>query len=259
MAEPIRTLIVDDDPLARKRMRRFLGGDPEIEIVGEAADGAAALEILEGEELDLLFLDVQMPQIDGFGVVDRLRQERMPSIVFASAHVEYAVRAFEACALDYLLKPFDQERFALALARAKTSVRMRSQDADPRISALLDFVQHPARPAYPEVLAIKVGDQYRFTPVSEIRYVTAEDNYVRLHLGGSERLLHKTLTEMESQILDPATFLRIHRSTLVNVSQIAAAEPLFHGEYSVILQDGTRLVCSRRYRPKLQERARFMS
>jgi two-component system LytT family response regulator len=257
MTEAIRTLVVDDDALSRQRIRAFLEREADIEVVGECADGAEAIPRIRAERPDLVFLDVQMPGVDGFGVVEAIGAERMPVTVFASAYVEFALRAFEAYALDYLLKPFDEERFGRALARAREAALSRRTTHDPRLDALVRFLQAPARPEYPQLMAIKSGDQYRFVEVADIDWIEADGNYIRLHLGKQERLVHKSLQEMEEHLLDPAKFVRIHRSTIVNLSRIASVEPLFHRELSVALKDGTRLVCSRRYRPRLQERVYF--
>jgi two-component system LytT family response regulator len=260
MTELIRTLVVDDDPLSRKRILAFLEREEDIEVVGECADGEEAIPRIRAERPELVFLDVQMPRVDGFGVVEAIGAERMPVTVFASAYVEFALRAFEAYALDYLLKPFDEERFQRTLARARAATRSRREvreARDPRLDALVQFLQAPARPEYPQLLAIKTGDQYRFVEVADIDWIEADGNYIRLHLGKQDRLVHKTLSEMEERLLDPSRFVRIHRSTIVNLARIASVEPLFHGELSVALKDGTRLVCSRRFRPRLQERVYF--
>lgn len=261
MTEPIRTMIVDDDPLSRRRTRALLEEDEEIEIVAECGDGEEGVERILGERPDLLFLDVEMPKLDGFGVVEKVGAERMPVVVFASAHVEYALRAFEAYALDYLLKPFADDRFEVALERAKQQVRVRNPGVDPRMHALVEYLRdrEPQRASYPEVLAIKAGGQYVLVRAEEIDWIEADGNYAKLQVQKSPRLINKTLTELETKILDPAHFVRIHRSTIVNLSRIASIEPLFHGELSVALRDGTRLVCSRRYRQKLQERVYFTS
>ena len=257
MPDRIRTLIVDDDAVSRQRIRALLEREPDVEVTGECADGAEAIPRIRAESPDLVFLDVQMPNVDGFGVVEAVGAGGMPVTVFASAYVEFALRAFEACALDYLLKPFDEERFAKALDRAREAVRARRGAADPRLDALMQFLQSPGRADYPQLLAVKTGDQYRFVDVADIDWIEADGNYIRLHIGKSERLVHKTLTEMEDRLLDPQRFVRIHRSTIVNLSRITHVEPLFHGELSVALKDGTRLVCSRRFRPRLQERVYF--
>ncbi|HEX2079947.1 MAG TPA: LytTR family DNA-binding domain-containing protein [Longimicrobium sp.] len=257
MAALIRTLVVDDDPLSRKRIRGLLEREDDIEVVGEAGDGDEAIPLIREEQPDLVFLDVQMPRVDGFEVVQAIGADRMPVTVFASAYVEFALRAFEAYALDYLLKPFDEERFGRALARARDAARARHAARDARLEALLKYLQTPAHPEYPQLLAVKSGDQYRFVEVPDIDWIEADGNYIRLHIGKQERLVHKTLTEMEENLLDPSKFVRIHRSTIVNLSRIAMVEPLFNRELSVVLKDGTRLVCSRRYRPRLQSRVYF--
>ncbi len=256
---PIRTLVIDDDPLSRKRIRTLLAQDPEVELAGEYVNGIEGVSGIRAEHPDLVFLDVQMPELDGFGVVEAIGAERMPVVVFASAHVEFALRAFEAYALDYLLKPFDEERFRGALDRAKKQVRMRSPGMDPRMTALVQFLQQPRKPQYPEVLAIKTGGQYPLVRVEDIDYIEADGNYARLHVQKTPRLLNKTLTELENNLLDPSKFVRIHRSTIVNLSRIVSMEPLFHGELSVVLRDGTRLTCSRRFRQNLQEHVYFTS
>lgn len=259
MSERIRTLVVDDDPLARKRVRSLLEDDPEIELVGECANGREGVERIHADEPDLVLLDVQMPELDGLGVVKEVGAEKMPVVIFASAYAEFALRAFEAYALDYLLKPFDDERFRSALERAKEQVRLRKPELEERLGALLDFLKRPESAAYPEVLAIKSGDRYPLVKIQEIDYLEADGNYVRLHLGGAEKLINKTLTELEKKVLDPKSFVRIHRSTIVNLDRIASVEPLFHGEYSVTLRDGRQLVCSRRYRHNLRDRIYFTS
>jgi two-component system, LytTR family, response regulator len=259
MTQPIRTLVVDDDPIARDRILALLDDEPDIEVVGHCADGIEAIPRIRRERPDLLFLDVQMPQVDGFGVVDAIGAAQMPVTVFVSAYVDFALRAFDAYALDYLLKPFDAERFGVALARAREAVRSRRPEGDPRLEALLTFMHSSARPAYPDTLAVKAGDQFRFVAVSDIDYIEADGNYIHLHIQQTRRVVHRSLKEMEERVLNPETFVRIHRSTIVNVSRIAFVEPLFHGDLSVALKDGTRLVCSRRFRSRLEERVHFTS
>jgi two-component system LytT family response regulator len=259
MSDLIRTLVVDDDALSRNRIRSLLERETDIQLIGECVDGGEAIPRIREEKPDLVFLDVQMPRVDGFGVVEAIGAERMPVTVFASAYVEFALRAFEAFALDYLLKPFDEERFHVTLERAREATLVRRSSRDPRMAAFVDFLQAPQKQEYPDLIAVKSGDQYRFLEVQDIDWIEADGNYARVHVQKQQRLLHKTLTEMEERLLDPARFVRIHRSTIVNLSRISAVEPLFHGELSVILKDGTRLVCSRRFRPKLQERVYFMS
>ena len=257
MTGAIRTLIVDDDALSRERIRTFAATHPALAIVGECADGAEAIRAITGLRPDLVFLDVQMPEVDGFGVVEEVGAANMPVTVFVSAHVEFAIRAFDAYALDYLLKPFDEERFRIAATRAEEAVRARQGRQDPRIEALLAHLKTPER--YPETLAIKSGGQHRFVPVADIDYIEADGNHIRIIAEKTPRIVNRSLTEMEERVLDPRRFVRIHRSTIVNLSRIAFVEPLFHGDLSVVLRDGTRLTCSRRYRARLQERVHFTS
>lgn len=259
MPDVIRVLIVDDDVLARKRIRTLLADDPEVRIIGECASGREAVDSLREESPDLLFLDVQMPEVDGFGVVEAIGAEQMPVVVFVSAHMDFALRAFDAYALDYLLKPFEDERFARALERAKKQVRARAPEQDQRIDALVEYLRQPTRPVYPEVMAVKSGGQYHLLRVEEIDWIEADGNYVAIHAGKTRRLLNRTLTELEKKVLDPARFVRIHRSTIVNLARIVGVEPLFHGEYDIVLGDGKRLTCSRRYRHNLQDRVFFTS
>jgi two-component system LytT family response regulator len=256
----IRTLIVDDDVLARKRVRSLLESDPAIRVVGECASGREAVTVIREDRPDLVFLDVQMPELDGFGVVEEIGADRMPVVVFVSAHVDFALRAFDAYALDYLLKPFDDERFRTAVGRAKRHVAaQRGPETDVRLGALVEFLQAPQKPTYPDVLAVKSGTQFHLVKVDDIDWVEAEGNYVALHAAKTRRLLNRTLTELEKKVLDPARFVRVHRSTIVNLARIVAVEPLFHGEYALVLTDGTRVTCSRRYRHNLQERVFFTS
>ena len=259
MSAPIRVLVVDDDPLSRERIRELLATEADVEVVGECPDGGRAVAAIREQAPDLVFLDVQMPGMSGLEVVAEVGAERMPLVVFVSAYADFAVRAFDACALDYLLKPFPDDRFQAALARARDQLRLRQRGQDPRLDALLELVRRPQQQEYPEALAVRSGEQYTLVRVQEIDWIEAEGNYARLHVGASTRLISQTLTQLETRILDPKRFLRIHRSTIVNLERIVALEPLFHGEYSVRLRDGTRLVCSRRHRQKLQERIYFTS
>jgi two-component system LytT family response regulator len=259
MGEMIRTLVVDDDALSRNHVRGLLEREDDIELIGECVDGSDAIPRIRNEKPDLVFLDVQMPRVDGFGVINAIGAQSMPVVVFATAYAEYALRAFEAFALDYLLKPFDDDRFRVTLQRARRAVRLRHSGGDPRVDALVNFLGAPQQPQYPALIAVKSGDQFRFLEVKDIDWIAADGNYVRIHIDKSQRLLHKTLTELEERLLDPANFVRIHRSTIVNLTRIGAVEPTFHGALSVILKNGTRLDCSRRYRHHLEERVYFMS
>jgi two-component system, LytTR family, response regulator len=245
----IRTIIVEDEPLARDRLRTLLEDEPDIEIVAECADGATAVVTIRDEEPDLVFLDVNMPELDGFGVLEQLGADAVPAVVFVTAYDHFAVQAFDAHALDYILKPFDEDRFRTALDRARTALRVRaSQDIDTRLAALLGDLR---RPRHLERLAIKSGGKIVFIRTDEIDWIGAEGNYARLHTGTRSHLLRETMSMLESK-LDPDRFLRIHRSTIVNTESIAELEPLFQGDYVVILRDGTRLTSSRGYRSNLQ-------
>jgi two-component system LytT family response regulator len=247
----IRTLIVDDEPLGRERIRSLLGHDPDIEVVGECGDGRQAIAAIEDLQPDLLFLDVQMPEIDGFAVLEAIRPERMPSVVFVTAYDRYAVKAFEVHALDYLLKSFDRERFQAAVGRAKDRVRRaREGQVTDRIAGLLESLQE--RQKFLTRILVRSSARIIFLPVDELDWAEAADNYVRLHAGKDAHLVRETLQAFARR-LDPATFLRIHRSTLVNVNRIRELRPLFHGDYAVRLKDGTELTLSRRFRASLSE------
>jgi two-component system LytT family response regulator len=247
----IRTLIVDDEPLARQRLRRLLDADADIAVVGESGDGEQAVADLRALRPDLVFLDVQMPVLDGFGVLQALNDTPLPVVVFVTAHDRYALKAFEVHALDYLLKPFDKARFAVALERAKTQVRQGSA------AALSERFQELLRSAgdrrhVPERLMVKSGGRIYFVRIDDIDWIEAAGNYVRLHVGTEAHLLRDSLTALEAK-LDPRRFVRIHRSTIVNLERIRELQPAFHGDYVIILQDGTELALSRGCRDKLEE------
>jgi two-component system LytT family response regulator len=245
----IRTLIVDDEPLGRERIRTLLGDDAEIEVVGECSDGKQAVAAIERIGPDLVYLDVQMPEMDGFAVLDSIASERMPAIIFVTAYDRYAVQAFEVHALDYLLKSFDRERFHAALRRAKEQIRgSREVLWNERLTGLLEDLQ--ARQKHLTRLVIRSAGRIFFLRVEEIDWLEAADNYVRIHVGRESHLVRETLQSLEGR-LDPSKFLRIHRSTLVNVDRILELQPLFHGDYVVKLLDGTELSLSRTYRERL--------
>jgi two-component system LytT family response regulator len=247
---PINVLIVDDEPLARERIRALLERDPDVVVAGECSDGEEAVAAIRSLAPDLVFLDVQMPEKDGFDVVREVGASAMPTVVFVTAYDQYAVRAFDVCALDYLLKPFDEDRFAQALARAKTQARgdVRGDVLQRRMLALVEEMR--ARSRYLDRLMIKAGGHLFFLKAEEIDWIEAEGNYVRLHVGEASHLLRETVVGLEAQ-LDPGRFLRIHRSTIVNLDRVREIQPLFHGEYRVVLHDGTKLTLSRGYRDRL--------
>ena len=246
---PIRAAIVDDEPLARRRIRHLLNEAPDVEVVAECANGKDAIESLEGSPPDLLFLDIQMPEIDGFDVLQAIGVGHVPAVIFVTAYDQFALRAFEAQALDYLLKPFDDERFGAALERARERIRQQhGGDLDRRLQALLENVRGDH--GYLRRLVVPSGHRNIFVRTEHIDWIEADRNYVRLHVGGRAYLLRENLTHIAS-VLDPATFCRIHRSTIVNIDRIQAVESLFHGEYLVVLQDGTKLTSGRSYRSGL--------
>ena len=247
----IRTLIVDDESLARERIRDMLASAAQVEIIAECANGREAIEAIQTLSPDLVFLDVEMPGIDGFGVLEALSPAQIPTIIFVTAYDQYAVRAFEVYALDYLLKPFDQERFEKALDRAKSQLSSeRSEDLSQRILNALEEIK--TRPVHLERLVIKMNGHVFFIKAEEIDWLEAEGNYVRLHAGKESYLLRDTISALESQ-LDPKKFIRVHRSAIVNIDRITELQPWFHGEYRIILREGVQLTLSRTYREKLHD------
>jgi two-component system LytT family response regulator len=232
----IRALLVDDEPLARSNLKILLRNDSEIEIIGECDSGAEALVAIREKSPDLLFLDVQMPECDGFDVLEMLGGDLPPAVVFVTAYDQFALRAFEAGALDYLLKPFDNARFHRALDRAKEKVAHRKS---------------PAKPL--ERIVIKETGQVFFVETSDIDWIEAADYYSCLHVGTKTHLLRRSMSELEQE-LDPAVFCRIHRSSIVNIARVDALKLNSEGEYEVVLNQGMRLRLSRRYRKQAQLR-----
>jgi len=247
----IRALIADDEPLARKFIRRMLKDDRDVQVVGECSNGKEAVAMIRKQNPDVVFLDVQMPEMDGFAVLETIGIERLPEIIFATAYEQYAIRAFELHALDYLLKPFDQARFKEAIKHAKERFRSVRQDGGQmQISALLETIKN--KPQYLDRLVIKAGGRITFLSTDEINWIEADDKYVHLHTAKISPMVRQTLSAMETQ-LDPGKFRRIHRSVIVNVERIRELQPLFSGEYSILLEDGTKLTLSRNYKDKLFE------
>jgi two-component system LytT family response regulator len=249
MGEParIRTLVVDDEPLAREGLRMLLAQDPDVELIGECADGRAATAAVRRLRPDLLFLDVQMPEMSGFDVLAELAapdDAELPAVIFVTAYDRYALRAFEVHALDYLLKPFDDERFGRALERGKAYVRSSRAAALTRhFAALFDNHVAPA-PRSPDRIAVKDRGRLVFVPVDAIDWIGAEDYYAELHVGGSTHLLREPLCELEVR-LDPNRFVRVHRSAIVNVTRVREVESSTRGDAALVLEDGTRLRLSR--------------
>ncbi len=241
----IRTLIVDDEPLARERLRSLLEQEADIEIVGACGEGRQAVAMIGDLAPDLVFLDIQMPGLDGFGVLQSITDRPLPAVIFVTAYDQYALQAFDVHALDYLLKPFTARRFQKALQRARLDVKREAPEGHPverRLLNLLDDLGGERR--YTKRIVVKSSGRIHFVKVDEIDWVEAEGNYVRLHIGPHSHLLRETMKGMEAA-LDPEKFIRIHRSTIVNTERIKELQPLFHGEYAVLLYDGTRLVASR--------------
>ena len=246
----LRTLIVDDEPVARRRMRRLLRAERDVDIVGESSNGAEAVEAIRATSPDVVLLDVQMPELDGFGVVRALSPGRLPEIIFVTAHDRYAVRAFEVHAVDYLLKPVDPDRLAGALDRARARLVARSQGPlDPRLLALLDDLASERR--YLTRMPVKSEGRVLVVDLAEVDWIGAADNYVVLHVGQQEHVIRETMGRLERE-LDPDRFVRIHRSAIVQIDRIAELQPDFHGEFTVRLRDGTTLTLSRTYRAKVE-------
>lgn len=250
--QKIRAIIVDDEPYARRGIRNELASEPDIEIVAESPNGKAAVTDIQKLKPDLLFLDVQMPGLDGFGVLDAIADEPLPVIIFVTAYDQYALQAFDYHAVDYLLKPLDTERFQAAIKKARTYIQSKdTTELTQRLVSLLE--SRRGEQQYVARLAIKSSGRVSILKVEEIDWIEADDNYVQLHVGNHVHMLHETLTCLERK-LDPGRFLRIHRSRIVNVERIKELHPLFHGEHILVLQDGTRLASSRNYRDRLFER-----
>ena len=249
MRERIRAVIADDEPAGRRAIHLLLSKDPEIEIVGQARSGEETVHTILKSQPDLLFLDVQMPEIDGFEVLQAIGVGRVPAVVFVTAYDQFALRAFEAHALDYLLKPYDDERFAAALQRARERIRQHQQgDVDRRLLALLKEARGDR--GYVQRLVVPSGQRSVFIRAEQIDWIEAERNYVRLHVGGQSYLLRENVSRIAAS-LDPAAFCQIHRSTIVNIDRIQAVESLSNAEYLIVLHDGTKLSSGRKYRGNL--------
>jgi two-component system LytT family response regulator len=246
----IRTLIVDDEPLARQRLRQLLMDEPEVQIAGECSNGLEAVATIRATRPGLIFLDIKMPELDGFGVVNSIEEGAMPVIVFVTAHDEFAVRAFEIHAADYLLKPFNRDRFRTALRRALERARRRDDGAlEERQSALLKEL---ASARSGDRLIVKSGGRITWVRTEDIHWIEAADNYVELHLDEKSHLLRETLNAIEAR-LAPDDFIRISRSVIVNRSRVRELQRLFYGGYAVVMQNGAKLTLSRRYRDKLKQ------
>lgn len=247
-----RVVIADDEPLGRARLRMLLADEPWIEVVAECADGPATIAAIGKFDPGLVFLDVQMPGGSGFDVIDAIGAARMPFVVFVTAFDRYALRAFDVHALDYLLKPFDRDRFREALGRAREQIDRRSNgDLERRLLALVSDLKPGPQPL--ERFVIKSAGRVFFVRAAEIEWIEAAGNYVKLHVGSETHVFRETMNALEAK-LDPAVFFRIHRSHIVNIERVRELEPWFNGEYVVFLTSGARLTLSRGYREKMQDR-----
>lgn len=245
----MQVLIVDDEPLGRKMVRRMLEPYPEVEIIGECESGEEAINVIESKHPDLIFLDVQMPEIDGFAVLSKISQEKFPLIIFVTAYDEYALRAFEVNALDYLLKPYDRKRFDQAFQRAYNQfTNQKDHLVNERIISLLSESRSPQQ--FTERFVIKNSGRIFFLDVEEIMWIEADGNYVFLHTLHKKHIFRETISSLESK-LNPAKFRQISRSTIVNLNFIKELQPFFRGNYKIVLQDGTELKLSHRYRNNL--------
>src|SRR5262249_17604875 len=251
----IKTLIVEDEPIARRNLRALLRGYPEVELIGECGSGAEAVKVIRTDPPDLLFLDVQMPEMNGFDVLKQIDLAIIPAVIFVTAYDQYALKAFDVQALDYLLKPFDDERFAQAIGRARTQLEQRpTSGLKERLRALLEGEEQPSsarRPAHEEKFLIKSASRVFFLRAEEIDWIEAADYYVCLHTGGQSYVLRRTMADMETR-LDPAHFCRIHRSTIVNISRIREVQARPGGEYVVVLADQTELRLSRSRKEQIE-------
>ena len=249
---PIRTLIVDDEPLARRRIRRLLAGDPEVEVIGEYGEGASAAAALQQDTPDLVFLDVQMPGADGFDVVAAAPAGRQPVVIFVTAYDEYAVRAFEVHAVDYLLKPLDRARFAEALLRAKTRVQLGRVGVGKESNRLATLLEELGRrQTYLKRVLVRSRESFIFVEIDQVHWIRAAGKYLELHVGSKTHLVRQRLHILENR-LDPDRFVRTHRSTIVNVRRIKELQPAFHGNYVIVLDDGTEVPLTPGYRARLQ-------
>lgn len=248
---PIRTIVADDEPLARKKLRMLLDAEAGLEVVAECADGQQTIAAVHAHKPQLLLLDIRMPDADGFQVLSQIPRDEMPIVVFTTAYDQYAIRAFEAHALDYVLKPFDEERLHHAIERVRSELvksngHRRDQIID-REPAIRGTSQHVDRR-----LVIKTGGRVVFLDLDEVDWIEAAANYVKVNVGKDSYLLREAISRI-SEKLDPGRFVRIHRSTIVNIGKIKELQPCDSGEYIAILKNGKGLSCSRTYRTQLQQ------
>jgi two-component system LytT family response regulator len=250
--ERIRVLVVDDEAPARQRLVDLLRKDPQVAGIAEAQEGLSAVDAIQQQQPDLVFLDVQMPELDGLGVIDAVGAEQMPLTVFVTAYDQHAIRAFEANALDYLLKPFSDERYEATMARVRARVDGRSiREFGQRVLRMVSIAPPADRPL--DRLVVKSGGTTRFIRVADIDWIEAAGVYVNLHVAGKELLYRAALNELAAR-LDPLRFVRVHRSAIVNIDSIVQLEPISHGEFEVVMKNGSRSRVSRTYRAQLEKR-----
>jgi len=253
----LTALIVDDEPLARERLRTLLATEPDLEVIGECVNGREAVAAVKKQRPDLLFLDIQMPELDGFQTLAQLASP-LPAVIFVTAFDEHAVKAFEVHALDYLLKPFKPARLRAAIARAREQLGAKKSGGDDTSRRLLELLEERAAATKAEYLvriAVRDRDKVHFVKTASVDWIEASGNYLVLHVGKENHVLRETLTSLEGQ-LSPKEFFRINRSALVNVDRVRHVEPAFNDEHIVVLADGTKLTLTRGLR-ELQERLRF--
>lgn len=245
----MRVLIVDDEPIARRGLRRLLGAEPDVEIVGEAGSGTAAVAAIAELQPDLVLLDIQMPEMGGLEVVATVGPANMPAVVFVTAYDKYAVDAFDLNAADYVLKPVDPERLSRALARARQRLVAGDRfDLEERLLRVLERT----RPVQPERLVVRSAGRIQFVEAEDIDWISAEDNYVRIYAAGRTYLMRETVGGMEAR-LDPARFVRIRSSTIVRIARIREIRPLLNGTFELQLHDGTRVTSARRFRDRIEK------
>jgi len=243
----MRAIIVDDEPLARERIRTLAAADGDVDVVAECGDGMSALRAIEQHRPDLLFLDIQMPEMDGFEVLQAL-DHAPPAVLFITAYDQYAVRAFDVAAVDYVLKPIDPDRFRAAVARAREKLAAPAAPK-PALTALLEHVR--AEPRFQERFVVRTSDQLSFVRTADVEWIEATGNYVRLFAGGRTHIVRDTMKAVEAR-LDPARFVRIHRSVIIQVDCIASMQPYFHGEWIITMRDGARFTSSRSYGDRIR-------
>ena len=243
----MKVLIVDDEQPARKKIISFLNNEKEIEQIFEAGNGLEAIDKIRNDKPDIVFLDIQMPGKDGFGVLAEIGSENMPPVVFVTAYDQYAIDAFDVNAVDYLLKPFDQERFKVSFNRVLDEIKIKRNKSD-ELRLILNEIKKEKK--YLDRILISVGAKYFFVALKEILYISSAEKYAELHTIKGKYLLRETMTNLEAS-LDPEMFARIHRSYIVNIEQIQEMQPWSHGDYVVILKNGEKLQMSRRFKDRL--------